>query len=939
MKKLISVFLVFAVILTMSVELAGMDVKAAQSKSELTSTSVISEKCIMLQFSDGYIDYGNAVRDGKRYDILYNYPLNENNAVALGNYFITCASDPYYAKAKSPVAVDRKTKANGTTRDNEDVKKHSIYLTLPSPLKPNMTYTITINSGSLNCDKSSVTITTDGLQRTDAIHVNQLGYMPQSAAKYAYISSWNGSGGPANLSSYQGKTFNLINKSNHNKIVFTGTIKKKSSYTDIDTAQTVNGESKMYQQNYSVSDVYECDFSSYVVEHGSEELVISVPGIGCSYPFQISKNAYDNAYYTTTRGLYHQRMGIALEKQYTDWYRPTNFDPKTTSFRVHYGSPTGPTVNMENYWGWYADAGDHDGYSEHMSVPRMLMTIYELQSDMFNDNELNIPESGNKIPDILDEAGWLVNFGKRVRTCTPTGGVTLRVFNGALGATDGHTDNFGGSWLDTTTWWCQPENANDTFSYAAAAAQYAYCLQIAGATTATVNEWKNEAISAYAWADEKTDYSNDLKFLAASWLYKLTKEGQYLTDVKSLYNTLNSVGLDISRTMPSNTQWAVFANATNENTSFATEKTTYVNLVKQWADDQYKVAFGGLPSWTNMSRGTAMRVSIYEYMPQVTGTISTPHVIQSIVAYELTNTKKYLNVVQTTADYMLGGNPLNTVWVTGLGDNPVEHAFKVDEHNKINNTTTFQPGIVPYGLHTMSMDDPNSYGGTCYGTGIAWNRSIYPSRDKWPMHEGWFNSRYAILTGEYTVSQNIAPAASVYAYLSAQSKDIEPGVVIPTVEPTMNVTPTPVSTPVVNVTSTPIPTQVVNVTSTPIPTQMIGGEPADVPGVDDNDTQKTKQKVALKAIKPAKVKASTKKITGKSTAGAKIKVQLKYKKKYKVKRKVKYKIAYKNLKTVKVNKKGKFTIKMSLKKYKGKTLRLYATKNGYNKRIKTFKVR
>ena len=285
MKKLIASVLIFTITLTMLTGLVGIETKAAQSRSALEYTSVISDNCVMLQFSDGYIEYCNYLREGRGYDIYHNFPLNEDNAMSVGNYSITCADDANYASAQYPVSIDRKTKGDGITKNLEVIEAHSIYLNLPYPLKENKTYTITINSENLNCDKSSITIKTDGLQRTDAIHVNQLGFMPDSNAKYAYVSSWNGSGGAANLGWYAGKIFNIINISKGYQVVYTGTIKKRTSYTDIETLQT------MYNQNLSMSDVYECDFSSYKEDTGNDQLIVSIPGIGCSYPFEISSIA------------------------------------------------------------------------------------------------------------------------------------------------------------------------------------------------------------------------------------------------------------------------------------------------------------------------------------------------------------------------------------------------------------------------------------------------------------------------------------------------------------------------------------------------------------------------------------------------------------------------------------------------------------------------
>ena len=47
--------------------------------------------------------------------------------------------------------------------------------------------------------------------------------------------------------------------------------------------------------NYVVSDVYECDFSAF---SDPGEYVISVEGVGCSFPFRIDADAYQEAFYS-----------------------------------------------------------------------------------------------------------------------------------------------------------------------------------------------------------------------------------------------------------------------------------------------------------------------------------------------------------------------------------------------------------------------------------------------------------------------------------------------------------------------------------------------------------------------------------------------------------------------------------------------------------------
>ena len=56
--------------------------------------------------------------------------------------------------------------------------------------------------------------------------------------------------------------------------------------------------------------------------------------------------------------------------------------------------------------GWF-DAGNLDMYIDSTGISAQILLIaYAMAPELFHDNEENIPESGNKVPDILDEVTW-----------------------------------------------------------------------------------------------------------------------------------------------------------------------------------------------------------------------------------------------------------------------------------------------------------------------------------------------------------------------------------------------------------------------------------------------------------------------------------------------------------------------------------------------------
>jgi hypothetical protein len=111
--------------------------------------------------------------------------------------------------------------------------------------------------------------------------------------------------------------------------------------------------------------------------------VVFAEGIGVSWPFEIGNHVYQDAHRATMRAVFFQRRGI--EKQVYEFNRvyPRSHHPETNKFV--YGAVTGEGAKIDNprpvtgIWGWYADAGDWDGYTSHYSVPYVLMLTHDIR--------------------------------------------------------------------------------------------------------------------------------------------------------------------------------------------------------------------------------------------------------------------------------------------------------------------------------------------------------------------------------------------------------------------------------------------------------------------------------------------------------------------------------------------------------------------------------
>jgi endoglucanase len=151
-------------------------------------------------------------------------------------------------------------------------------------------------------------------------------------------------------------------------------------------------------------------------------------GTDTSYTFSISPDAFRAPLYDALKYFYHNRSGIAIETQFTGggntlfasdskWARAAGHISRGVNkgdFNVPCWEGT-CQYSLDVPKGWY-DAGDHGKYVVNAGISVWtLMNMYERglywgTTTRFADGTLNIPESSNGIPDVLDEVRWELEF-------------------------------------------------------------------------------------------------------------------------------------------------------------------------------------------------------------------------------------------------------------------------------------------------------------------------------------------------------------------------------------------------------------------------------------------------------------------------------------------------------------------------------------------------
>ncbi|MGL4629772.1 MAG: glycoside hydrolase family 9 protein [Leadbetterella sp.] len=156
------------------------------------------------------------------------------------------------------------------------------------------------------------------------------------------------------------------------------------------------------------------DFSSYTTA-GEYYIRCTRSGGGTqdSYRFKIDNNVYKDVLQKAMQMFYYQRVNQDKTSSYasganwvdTKWYTQDN-NAKDVNGN-----------NPKDLSGGWIDAGDPNKYTDFaVTAVHNLLTTYENYPSFWNSFNLNIPESSNGTPDILDEIKYEVDWLKRMQT-------------------------------------------------------------------------------------------------------------------------------------------------------------------------------------------------------------------------------------------------------------------------------------------------------------------------------------------------------------------------------------------------------------------------------------------------------------------------------------------------------------------------------------------
>jgi endoglucanase len=731
----------------------------------------VTNSILEVQLREGHIDYfgvdpvsGEPYKWDWKRNVVY-HDLLSYRILDRAEYHIGSSTDTSF---KSGMPLHIGLKQRGTDIHSQYIKSdppflhdYRLYLLLPAPMKSGQTYTVAVHPSIKNRQYLTFTFNENEL-RSPTIKVSQIGY-PQNAPKYAYLSMWMGDmnygdiqAGALPLDSFAGAPFHVYDLN-------TNTIAR--SYTSGIVLQKSKTENDNTLGNWTRADVWEANFSDFTTPG---RYCIVVEGIGRSFPFEIRNDIYRAPFYTAMRGMYYARQGIVKRLDEFDgriyprakhpddiphFYDPTpHADQNFIGHKVKdFDYASNP---IDGIWGHYHDAGDWDYYADsHWRLPQTMLLLYDMNSAAFSDGDIGnvyklkesdaqwIDEGKSGIPDLLDEARWMIEFGKRSRHALMDSGYGSGGVPGYVGR---DACNKTASWLDDRPILVKAESMSASFGYASAAAYFAHCLdKFAGGSHPESAEWLKEAKEAYAWAAARAGADTVWqRQTAAVTLYLVTGDTAYQNDYARVRNVDPRIGhgawggiLDVQ--VAEAIYLVTCGDKPNLHDSlYGAVKTRMLRRAldvtnNHKLDDRgYRV--GGIES------GQGINVGMF----------SIPHTIFLAVAHKLTGEERWLDYMHTTMAYFLGGNQRNTVTITGLGHQSEKAVFHPDSWYLLdfNSKVYVNPFLPGYSApNSPAYDVGGDYGET-------WARtSLLPTTHNWPQGEIRVDSRWSIAGSEFTI--------------------------------------------------------------------------------------------------------------------------------------------------------------------------------------------
>jgi len=410
------------------------------------------------------------------------------------------------------------------------------------------------------------------------------------------------------------------------------------------------------------------DFSK-VKESG--QFYLEIGGVGKSWRFGIAGDVFNRVYYLAMRAYYGQRCGTAVDMG-------SEF-PGIKHGACHLSGGYNPSSGKEGSRvssnGWH-DAGDYGRYVVNSGISTgTLLWTWELFPERVKNVGLQLPESGNRVPDILNEIRWNLDWM-----------LTMQ-------------DRDGGVWQkQTSDHFCAfilPEQdrlvsnvvgtGKSPYKSSCATADFAAVMAIAARAykpfdAAYAQKCLAAAKRAWSWVSENPDvvfhnpsgvttgeygdpHCGDEHLWAAAELSRTTGESVYeayfLAHYAEYLDTIRAVGPPSWNMVAPLALWTyVLGQGENAAAVEAVRRRSVAAadaIVQRSAQSPYRIA-----------------LTTKDYIWGSNG-VAGSYSMQLLIANRFSANPRYVEAAMENVHYLLGRNTFSLSWVTQVGENSVKH--------------------------------------------------------------------------------------------------------------------------------------------------------------------------------------------------------------------------------------------------------------------------
>ncbi len=472
---------------------------------------------------------------------------------------------------------------------------------------------------------------------TRALHVNQAGYLAHAPKRATVVAV------PA-ASAF------AVRRASDQAVVLEGTL--SAAVSDADSGDPVQ----------------QADFSS-LTQPGT--YVLDVKGIGRSWPFRVGADVYERPLYLALRSFYGQRCNSAVDLGAA--FPGYAYGACHLSGRFHGSS--GRSGERLPTGGWH-DAGDYGRYVVNSGLTTgTLLWAFELYGDRLSRVTLDLPESANTTPDMLDEIRWNLNWMRSMQDAD--GGVwhkqTSERFTGFVMP---DADPLASEVIGT---------GQAPYKSTCATADLAAVLAIAARLYAPYDEaFAADSLSAarraFAWTESHPDvlFKNpagvstgeygdsscrDERLWAAAELWRTTREPQYEAFVTqhadALMNTIRDTG---PPSWPSVAPMGLW--------SYALDRATETELARRIRAAS-KAAADAIVARTS-AHGYRISLTTTDFVWGSNG-VAANYGVQLLVAHALAPERAYVETALDNLHYLLGRNTFSLSFLSRVGANAFRH--------------------------------------------------------------------------------------------------------------------------------------------------------------------------------------------------------------------------------------------------------------------------